>query len=76
MLILSRKVGQRILVGEVVLSVLEIRGNVVNLGFTAPRDLPILREELAGAAAGALPGVVLDRLDPAFDGTPLDFGDS
>lgn len=47
MLVISRKEGQRIMLGEnIVLEVIEIRGNCVRLGFEAPRDVPIVREEL------------------------------
>lgn len=47
MLVLSRKVGQRIVVGpEIEITVVAIRGPKVRLGFTAPRDVPIHRSEL------------------------------
>jgi len=47
MLVLSRKISERILVGEgVVVEVLEITGNKVKLGITAPNYVTIMREEL------------------------------
>ncbi len=47
MLVIARKEGQRIVLGEnIVLEVVEIRGNCVRLGFEAPREVPIVREEL------------------------------
>jgi carbon storage regulator len=46
MLVLSRKLQEQILVGEVVITVLEIRGRWVKLGIEAPREIPIRREEL------------------------------
>lgn len=47
MLVLSRKKGQRIFVGDsVVVTVLECRGGTVRLGFMAPQDIEIVREEL------------------------------
>ncbi|RMG37223.1 MAG: carbon storage regulator [Planctomycetota bacterium] len=50
MLVVSRKQGQRIVLGEnIVLEVVEIRGNCVRLGFEAPREVPIVREELLPA---------------------------
>ena len=56
MLILTRKVEERILIGEsTVVAVLEIEGNRVKLGIEAPREVTILREELVDdhrAAAG------------------------
>lgn len=45
MLVLSRKKGERILVGEVVLTVVEIRGDKVRLGIEADRNIPIQRPD-------------------------------
>src|SRR4051794_23086902 len=47
MLVLSRKVGEEIVIGDNIrLKVLSIRGNQIRLGFTAPKDVVIHREEL------------------------------
>jgi carbon storage regulator len=47
MLILSRKVGERVLIGEgIVVQVLEVYGRRVRLGIEAPGDITIRREEL------------------------------
>jgi carbon storage regulator len=47
MLALSRKTGERILIGQdVVLTVLAVRGKQVCLGIEAPKSVNILREEL------------------------------
>lgn len=50
MLCLSRRVGQRIIIGdppnEIVLTVLGAHGEIVRLGIQAPADVRILREEL------------------------------
>jgi carbon storage regulator len=52
MLVLSRKVGERILIGEnVAITVVRIAPGVVRLGIDAPGDTPIVREELKLAAA-------------------------
>jgi carbon storage regulator len=46
-LVLSRKPGERLLIGEAVeITILAIRGDQVSLGVSAPRDVPIHREEL------------------------------
>lgn len=51
MLVLSRKVGERIHVGDnVVLEIRRIAGNRVTLALDAPRDVRILRGELNSAA--------------------------
>ncbi len=53
MLVLSRKVGERILIGgNVVVEVLEARGRQVRLGITAPAEISIRREELPLPAPG------------------------
>lgn len=46
MLILWRKKGHAVIAGPVKVTVLGIRGNVVDLGFEAPAEMPILRAEL------------------------------
>jgi carbon storage regulator len=47
MLVLSRKVGERIVIcGDIVVEVLELKGNRVRLGIQAPAGAAILREEL------------------------------
>ena len=47
MLVLSRKQSQRIKVGDsIVVTVVRLSGDKVRLGFEAPDDVLILREEL------------------------------
>lgn len=47
MLILTRRSNERIFIGDdIVLSILAIEGNRVKLGIDAPKDVPILREEI------------------------------
>ncbi|MBD3674444.1 MAG: carbon storage regulator, partial [Planctomycetaceae bacterium] len=47
MLVLSRKKNERIVVGEnVTVTVVEVRGDRVRLGITAPGEVPIYREEV------------------------------
>ncbi|HAA52239.1 MAG TPA: carbon storage regulator [Planctomycetaceae bacterium] len=47
MLVLSRKPGERVLIGEdVCVTIVRIGPNSVRLGIEAPRDLSIIREEL------------------------------
>ena len=55
MLVLSRKSGERVLVGEdVEVTVLEIEGDRVKLGFSAPRYVPICRAEIHQELADCL----------------------
>jgi len=47
MLVLTRKPGEAIRIGEdVEIHVLEIRGETVKIGIDAPRSLPVWRREL------------------------------
>ena len=52
MLVLSRKVGQRILIGDnITVTVVRVGQGGVRIGVEAPDDLEIVREELKLAAA-------------------------
>ena len=48
MLVLSRKLGERIVVPDcdLVVTVIAAKGNVVRLGISAPDDLDVYREEV------------------------------
>ncbi len=47
MLILSRKVGEAVILDEkIIVRVIDISKGVVRIGFDAPNDMLILREEL------------------------------
>jgi carbon storage regulator len=65
MLMMTRRAGQKIMLGEdITIEVLEVTGNTVRIGVTAPRSMPVYREEIwsavrqenqAAAAARDLP---------------------
>ena len=47
MLILTRRVGESLRISDdIVVTVLEVRGNQVKIGTDAPRDVSVVREEL------------------------------
>ncbi len=47
MLVLSRKPNESIIIGDYVeIKVVEVRGEQVKLGITAPRDIPVHRKEI------------------------------
>lgn len=70
MLILSRKVGQRIVIGgEIEIIVVDVRGEQVRLGITAPRSVAVHRKEL-------LEQVAAENIQAAATATALDGGDS
>ncbi len=74
MLYLSRKVGQSVVINDTIeVSVVEVRGKSVKLGFTFPADVSVLRQEIHQriqdenrAAADA----TLALFDDAADDTP------
>lgn len=72
MLVLSRKEGERLVIGEnIVITVNRISGNRITLGIDAPRDVRIVRGELepkedVGVRAGAA-GLREDRCNVAFE---------
>jgi carbon storage regulator len=50
MLVLSRRVGERVMIGEtIVLTVVEVNRGRVRLGIEAPPAVPVWREELTSS---------------------------
>jgi carbon storage regulator len=47
MLIITRRPGQRVMVGDdVIIAVVDVKGANVRIGIEAPKDVPIYREEV------------------------------
>jgi carbon storage regulator len=54
MLILTRKPGERIVIDDqITVTVLEVQGNRIRLGIEAPKEIPVMREELVQSAVAA-----------------------
>jgi carbon storage regulator len=69
MLVLSRKPGERILIGnDIVVTVVRFQGGAVRLGIEAPRDFAVVREELAEDAINAPVAVPSPAAERAADG--------
>jgi carbon storage regulator len=53
MLVLSRKKNESIVINnDIIITVVEIRGDKVRLGIVAPKDVPVHREEVYEAIHG------------------------
>ncbi len=69
MLILSRKLNERIMIGDdIELSIVEIRGDQVKVGIDAPKDVKVYRREVYEAIqeenrAAAQTGIRLPTLE-------------
>jgi len=70
MLILSRRVNEKIVIGEnVVVSIIEVRGDQVKIGIDAPKTVKVFRQEVFDAIqsenrrAAAASAVDLPRID-------------
>ncbi len=68
MLILSRKIGQSLVIGEqVVVRVLEVSGDNVKIGVEAPRDIPVHRQEIFEAIKEENQAAALVKSSVVFD---------
>jgi carbon storage regulator len=68
MLVLSRKVGERILIGDnIAVTVVRITGGGVRIGIEAPAEMPVIREELKK---------LMEQPSPAIPGSELPKGDA
>ncbi len=84
MLILARRIGESIMIGDTVeVSVVDIKGDQVKLGIQAPAQVKVYRREVYAAiqeenraAAAAAPGALprLEGLLPKPDKPPKDSG--
>lgn len=54
MLVLSRKIGERILIGDdVTVTIVRVSQGTVRIGVEAPKGVPIVREEIKHQRQGA-----------------------
>jgi carbon storage regulator len=54
MLVLTRKKGERVMIGDdIVVTIIDVRGDGVRIGFDAPRGVSIQRAEVLAAVSAA-----------------------
>jgi carbon storage regulator len=77
MLILTRRPGERVVIGdEILVTVMSVSGHTVRLGIAAPEGVPIYREEIwlavkeENRAAAAATADAIPTSAPAPEGTP------
>src|SRR4051812_26118150 len=75
MLVLSRKKNESIVINnDVIITVVEIRGDKVRLGIVAPKEVPVHREEVYEATRGVRPPsaqpAVVRAAEPAHGSCP------
>ncbi len=59
MLMLSRKIGERLIIGgDIVITVAEIQRGRVRLGIEAPAEITVVREELQMRVPSAQPATI------------------
>lgn len=82
MLVLTRKTGQSIVIGDqITVKVISVDGDTVRLGIEAPRELPIYRREIYRAiceenlrAVGSAESISRLRLQPEAEKKPEESG--
>ena len=80
MLILTRRVGETVMIGdEVAVTVLRVKGNQVRLGVNAPKSVSVQREEIfqrikREGVQGAQPAEVAEGADAAEVAEPAHTG--
>ncbi len=77
MLVLTRKPGERFLIGDdIVVTILDVRGDGIRVGIDAPRGVRIQREEIvrevgeSNVAGAQAPAAAEDQIKAALGLTP------
>lgn len=70
MLILTRRVGETLMIGdEVTVTVLGVKGNQVRIGINAPKDVSVHREEIYERIKNEQPGAAAPKTEVAEEVT-------
>lgn len=72
MLVLTRRANQSIMIGhDIVVTVLEVRGDQVRLGIRAPRSVDVHREEVFASLQQSNKAAAASARDHSLDEAPL-----
>lgn len=72
MLVVSRKVGERILIGDQIsVTVIKVGSGGVRIGIQAPKELAVVREELAEQVRRAEERTIALAQDERLDGEAM-----
>jgi carbon storage regulator len=73
MLVLSRKKNESIVINnDIIITVVEIRGDKVRLGIVAPKEVPVHRQEVYEAIHGTKAGAEQPAPPPPLPVKPVD----
>jgi len=71
MLIITRRPGEKIMVGDdVVVEVIEVSGSSVRIGIAAPKSIPVYREEIWEAVKAENQAAAAAEVDQLPDDLP------
>jgi carbon storage regulator len=71
MLVLSRHRDESIIIGDnIVITIVDIRGDKVRLGINAPKDIPVHRQEVYDAIQREREAELKAKAEPAANETP------
>jgi carbon storage regulator len=71
MLIITRRPGEKIMVGDdVVIEVIEVSGSSVRIGIAAPKSIPVYREEIWAAVQAENKAAAASEADQLPDDVP------
>ena len=71
MLVLSRKVGEKILIGDnITITVVRVAQGTVRIGVEAPRNTAVVREEVVSPAEHVRQSKMQEEIPPVSPDTP------